>query len=55
MLQSDSVKQDQILKDHDLDFDSKTLDTLVSKPVTKNNIFESSSIIKEFNNKRDLS
>lgn len=54
VLQFDSVKQDQILKDHDLDFDSKTLDTLVSKPVTKNNIFESSSIIKELNNKEIL-
>lgn len=54
VLQSDSVKQDQILKDHDLNFDSKTLDTLVSQPVAKNNIFESSSIIKELNNKEIL-
>lgn len=54
LLQSDSVKQDQIFKDHDLDFDSKTLDTLVSKPVDKNNIFESSFIIKELNNKKIL-
>lgn len=54
VFQSDSVKQDQIPKDHDLDFDSKTLDTLVSKPVTKNNIFDSSSIIKELNNKEIL-
>ncbi|QMT98326.1 hypothetical protein H3143_02360 [Mycoplasma tullyi] len=49
--QSDPIKRDHTFNDHDLDFDSKTLDTLVSQQVDKNNIFEASSIIKEFNNK----